>query len=188
MPVMWNKNNAAAHYAGFHRRMWAAMIDTLLLVLLTPLFNLISVGGNHISLDADAVQRQMEAQTDAAAVLGVLWRAMVDAGIVHYWLINTAMQTALLCLLTAFCWHKWSATPGKMLLGIKVVDAVTEAPISNRQIFLRLIGYFVSSFPALLGFFWIAFDKRKQGWHDKIAGTVVVMKPRSTPGSATVRP
>jgi uncharacterized RDD family membrane protein YckC len=29
-----------------------------------------------------------------------------------------------------------------------------------------------------LGFLWIAFDDRKQGWHDKIAGTVVIRKPR----------
>ena len=27
-----------------------------------------------------------------------------------------------------------------------------------------------------LGFIWIAFDKRKQGWHDKIAGTVVIIR------------
>ncbi|EAV2407511.1 RDD family protein, partial [Salmonella enterica] len=29
-----------------------------------------------------------------------------------------------------------------------------------------------------LGFFWIAFDRRKQGWHDKLAGTVVVRNTR----------
>jgi uncharacterized RDD family membrane protein YckC len=32
-------------------------------------------------------------------------------------------------------------------------------------------------FPMCLGFLWIAFDKRKQGWHDKLAGTVVVRTP-----------
>jgi uncharacterized RDD family membrane protein YckC len=28
----------------------------------------------------------------------------------------------------------------------------------------------------MLGFIWIAFDKRKQGWHDKLAGTVVILE------------
>jgi len=26
----------------------------------------------------------------------------------------------------------------------------------------------------LLGLVWVAFDRRKQGWHDKLAGTVVI--------------
>jgi uncharacterized RDD family membrane protein YckC len=32
-----------------------------------------------------------------------------------------------------------------------------------------------------LGFIWIAFDAEKQGWHDKIAGTVVVQLPKGSP-------
>jgi uncharacterized RDD family membrane protein YckC len=32
-----------------------------------------------------------------------------------------------------------------------------------------------------LGFFWIIWDAEKQGWHDKIAGTVVVRLPRGMP-------
>jgi uncharacterized RDD family membrane protein YckC len=32
-----------------------------------------------------------------------------------------------------------------------------------------------------LGFLWIIWDKDKQGWHDRIAGTVVVKLPRGTP-------
>jgi len=34
--------------------------------------------------------------------------------------------------------------------------------------------YLISKLALYLGFIWIAFDRRKQGWHDKIAGTVVV--------------
>jgi len=37
------------------------------------------------------------------------------------------------------------------------------------------VGYFIAFLPVGLGFFWIIWDKRKQGWHDKIAGTVVVI-------------
>jgi uncharacterized RDD family membrane protein YckC len=39
---------------------------------------------------------------------------------------------------------------------------------------VRLACYFVSAAVLYLGFFWIAIDRRKQGWHDKIAGTVVI--------------
>jgi uncharacterized RDD family membrane protein YckC len=68
-------------------------------------------------------------------------------------------------------------TPGKMLLGLQVVSA-DGVPISFGTAFLRTVGYLISSllFTFPLGFIWAAFDKRKQGWHDKIAGTVVIIR------------
>jgi uncharacterized RDD family membrane protein YckC len=66
-------------------------------------------------------------------------------------------------------------TPGKMLLGLQVIS--TEgAPISFGIAFLRAVGYLVSGALFNLGFVWVAFDKKKQGWHDKIAGTVVIIR------------
>jgi uncharacterized RDD family membrane protein YckC len=56
---------------------------------------------------------------------------------------------------------------------MKIVDAKTGADPSVTQCLLRFLGYFVSIF-TLLGFLAIATDSRKQGWHDKIAGTVVI--------------
>ena len=66
-------------------------------------------------------------------------------------------------------------TPGKMLFGLQVVS--TDGTLISFGIaFLRAIGYLVSGALFNLGFIWIAFDKRKQGWHDKIAGTVVIIR------------
>jgi uncharacterized RDD family membrane protein YckC len=45
------------------------------------------------------------------------------------------------------------------------------------RLVIRLLCYFVSALPFYLGFLWAAFDRRKQGWHDKIAGTVVIQEP-----------
>jgi len=45
--------------------------------------------------------------------------------------------------------------------------------------------YFLSGLPLLLGIFWIAFDGRKQGWHDKLAGTVVVRQKNRQPKPVT---
>ena len=71
-------------------------------------------------------------------------------------------------------WRYCGATPGKIALGIRVVDAESGGPPSSLRLALRLIGYLVSAFPLYLGFLWIAVDRRKQGWHDKIARTVVI--------------
>ena len=65
-----------------------------------------------------------------------------------------------------------------MLLRLRVVDARTGEPLPLGQCVLRYIGYFVSALPLCLGFLWVAFDARKQGWHDKIGGSVVIVEPR----------
>jgi uncharacterized RDD family membrane protein YckC len=71
-------------------------------------------------------------------------------------------------------WRAFGATPGKIALGLKIVDARTgQAPGIGRLI-LRFLCYFVSAFPLYLGFLWAAIDRRKQGWHDKIARTIVI--------------
>lgn len=75
-------------------------------------------------------------------------------------------------------WVYRQATPGKMVVGARIVDAITAQPPSKGQLIGRYVGYYVSMIPLLLGIIWIAFDARKQGWHDKLAGTVVVRRRR----------
>jgi len=77
-------------------------------------------------------------------------------------------------LITLIFWSYKSATPGKMLLGMKIVDAKTLGKASNGKLALRYLGYYISALVLGLGFFWVGWDPKKQGWHDKIAGTLVV--------------
>jgi uncharacterized RDD family membrane protein YckC len=76
-------------------------------------------------------------------------------------------------IIVAF-WRYCGATPGKLAVGIKVVDAETGNAPSTGRLVVRLLCYLLSALPLSLGFFWVAVDRRKQGWHDKIAGTVVI--------------
>jgi uncharacterized RDD family membrane protein YckC len=71
-------------------------------------------------------------------------------------------------------WRYCGATPGKLAVAVKIVDAKTGAPPSTLRLVVRFLAYFVSAFPLYLGFLWVAVDRRKQGWHDKIAGTIVI--------------
>ena len=66
------------------------------------------------------------------------------------------------------------ATPGKTVIHAKIIDAKTGEKPTVKQWILRYVGYFISLIPLGLGYIWVAFDSRKQEWHDKIAGTVVV--------------
>jgi uncharacterized RDD family membrane protein YckC len=74
-------------------------------------------------------------------------------------------------------WTWRGQTPGKMLLNIKVIRT-DGSNISLGYAILRYLGYLISGFVLGLGFLWIAFDARKQGWHDKIADTYVVKLPQ----------
>jgi len=71
-------------------------------------------------------------------------------------------------------WKNRKATPGKILLKLSVVDARTGNALSLKQSVVRYFAYIVSMIPLCAGFLWILFDLRKQAWHDKIAGSVVV--------------
>jgi uncharacterized RDD family membrane protein YckC len=75
-------------------------------------------------------------------------------------------------------WFTRGATPGKMVISAVIVDEKTLAMPTRRQLVLRYFGYYVSTIVLCLGYVWIAFDARKQAWHDKIAGTVVVRNPK----------
>jgi len=98
--------------------------------------------------------------TDARGVVGfvVNW-VPLGAAIIAFWVMK-------------------GATPGKMAISAIVVDAQTHAPVDFWQALTRYVGYFVSTLPLFAGLAWVAFDARKQGWHDKMARTVVIYRRR----------
>src|SRR2546427_9145120 len=71
-------------------------------------------------------------------------------------------------------WSAGGATPGKMLMKLQIVRADDGGEISVGTALLRYVGYFISGIAVGLGFLWIIWDDKKQGWHDKIAGTRVI--------------
>ena len=73
-----------------------------------------------------------------------------------------------------YWWSHGGQTPAYKMLGLKAVRAADGGPLSFGTGIIRMLGYIVSGFVLYLGFIWIAFDPKAQGWHDKIAGTVVI--------------
>lgn len=79
-------------------------------------------------------------------------------------------------VLTVIFWAYKAATPGKMVMKVHIVDAISGEEPTLFQSFVRYLGYYISLLPFGLGFLWIIWDKKKQGWHDKMAGTVVIKR------------
>jgi uncharacterized RDD family membrane protein YckC len=89
---------------------------------------------------------------------------------------SNGIRLVLSFLYFTFLWSYMGASLGQRLLGLHVVDATTGQPISFGKAALRFLGLIISFFVCFIGVIWVAFDARKQGWMDKIAGTVVVRR------------
>jgi uncharacterized RDD family membrane protein YckC len=89
---------------------------------------------------------------------------------------NGRSGVGVLILLAYFTYLEGSSsqTIGMRVMGLKVVDIRTGGPIDYTRAFVRSLGRLLATIPCLLGYLWVAWDKEKQGWHDKIATTYVV--------------
>jgi uncharacterized RDD family membrane protein YckC len=129
-------------YVGFWQRLFAFLIDWMVVFVVYGPIVVMVFGSEYFSLDVP-----------------------------RYWDLVTLVVIAVATLLF---WRHQGATPGKIAIAARIVDAETGGPPSTARLVVRLFAYLVSALPLYLGFLWIAFDRRKQGWHDKIAGTVVI--------------
>lgn len=132
-------------YAGFWIRVIASIIDTILLAIVLLVIVFPLYSAGLI--------------TDNPEDLGV---------------VGIFLNYVIPPILVIVFWRYKSATPGKLITHISIVDAETGGKPSFGQFIIRYIAYYISAIPLLLGFIWVGFDKRKQGWHDKIAKTVVI--------------
>ena len=145
-------------YAGFWIRFWASLIDTFVMFLI-----LLPLMASIYGLDFMSIE-----MSSAKMSYSVSSYSFKGGG-------NFFLNYLLPAIIVIAFWFFKSATPGKMITKLTIVDAKTGKKPTLIQFLLRYAGYFLSSI-FLLGFIWVIFDKRKQGWHDKIAGTVVVKK------------
>jgi uncharacterized RDD family membrane protein YckC len=88
------------------------------------------------------------------------------------------MSNVITGLVVLLFWVERGATPGKLVLGIRIIDAETGGTPPMGRLVLRYLGYIVSAIPLGLGYFWMLWDARRQTWHDKIGGTLVVKTRR----------
>ena len=135
---------SSQEYVGFWARFGAAIIDSIAVSIIVSPF-LYMVYGDYWNSDE--------------------WILGVPDFIISYVLPGIA---------TIMFWVYKSATPGKMVIKAKVVDAKTGNTPTVQQSVIRYVGYYISALPLGLGYVWVGWDKKKQAWHDKLAGTVVI--------------
>ena len=132
-------------YVGFWKRTVAVLVDTFLIILVTLPILIWAYGIEYLN------NEHME-------------KGSLD------FIINYVFPTIVVILL----WKYYQPTPGKMIFKATIVDAKTGGKPTLKQWIIRYLGYFVSLLPFGLGYFWVAFDKKKQSFHDKLAKTLVI--------------
>jgi uncharacterized RDD family membrane protein YckC len=140
-------------YVGFWLRLVAAIIDTVLIWIITWPILWHIYGASFWSFDVPVI-----------------------VGPADFFLTWVAPAVA-----TVLFWVYRQATPGKMAISARIVDAATGKNPSVAQFIGRYVGYFFAAIPVGIGIVWIGIDRRKQGWHDKWARTVVVRSKNRGP-------
>jgi uncharacterized RDD family membrane protein YckC len=113
--------------------------------------------------------------------MGALLLDLLMVGILMSMLHHSSnLQLVVLAIYGALMWKLRGTTVGGLVFHLQVIR-VDGRPIDWETAIVRALACFLSMAVAGLGFFWIAFDSGKQGWHDKIAGTAVVRVPRPMP-------
>ena len=136
-------------YVGFWARLGAMIIDSIIISIVVYILSLILVDESALASE-NAPPTQM--------------------------LLAFLISFVLPAIAVILFWVYLQATAGKLVVGARIVRADNGMNPSVGQCIGRDFSYFLSGLILGLGYLWVAFDKRKQGWHDKLAGTVVVRR------------
>ena len=157
---------ADKQFGGFWRRSLAYMVDKFILYLISLILFLVglsAMGLGGVSLWSIAMTGDLPRGTGLFMAIYLVTASLMDM-IYFIWFHGTVGRTL-----------------GKRFFGLRVIR-VSGEKMTLGIAFLRWVGSLISGIFFFLGFIWIAFDNRKQGWHDKIAATLVV-HVRNEPGT-----
>lgn len=144
-------------YGGFWIRFVAYIIDAI--IIFVPVF-IIAIVVGLVTGGAVVSTGSTNDNTVAAASTGA----------------NLMVQLIAFVITVGYFVYFWGngSTLGMRVFHLRVADANTGAPIGYGRAALRYLGWIISTFVCYIGLIWAAFDGRKQGWHDKIASSVVL--------------
>jgi uncharacterized RDD family membrane protein YckC len=184
MALMWlpfgltpkPKNTGGVHYADIYARALAAAVDMFLIFfLLSNLFQLIR---KKLYEGADlTIFNALPTPANFLELLDVLFLALkifLSSPLFSVWALEMSIQFLFIAVVMISVQCIWHTTPGKRLLGIKIVRAETLEPVARWRYIVRFLAYIPATLPLMLGIFWASFNKQRRGWHDYIAGTVVI--------------
>lgn len=138
-------------FGGFGARLVGYIVDGMIQFVVIILLSIIlgAIGIGAASADATAL---------AGATLAVWFGLLILIPLLYF----------------PYFWANGGQTPGMRLVRIRVVRDADGGPVGWGPALLRLVGYWISAMVVYIGFLWVFVDRRRRGWFDLIAGTVVI--------------
>jgi uncharacterized RDD family membrane protein YckC len=163
-------------YAGFWIRLVAFLIDLIPIVVvsaivLVPMFATVFDSFRDMPIPP----RGTSVDSPEYRAWQIALQQRLGASMAQFYPLSGLLQLLSVAYYVGF-WTWRGQTPGMMLLGLRIARESDGTPPGLGRSILRYVGFVISQIPLFLGFIWVAFDSKKQGWHDKIAGTVVVRR------------
>lgn len=157
-------NLDALRPAGFWIRLAAYFVDMLILGAMVRLLTM--PWADALDLAQNNAFAELKKTSPDLQVLFQFWRLMLAIEIPAHFAYFVGFNGS------------WGATPGKLLLGLRIVDT-DGSPLGYRRAFLRHCAEWLTQITFGLGFVICAFDPQKRALHDRLARTrVVSMRPR----------
>ena len=166
-------------YPKFIPRLFSATIDMFLLSIVSPFIMNIFAKITYSTAFKDYISKVQSENGKPESIAQIFY----NPEFFEYVSTNDKMGVYLFCVLTLTIinfllmgvyfvsfWKYFSATPGKLLMGMKIVDANTQEAPSTYQLIKRFCGYLT----ALFGIWGILFTAHRQALHDKISSTMVI--------------
>ena len=152
---------AGKTYGGFWIRLVARIVDGIIIgVPLSVLFIVFAVAAGGLAGQTNTTDQNAQ--------------AAVGLGLVGVWLLIATLATLGTVVYFVYFWGTSGSTLGMRIFNLRIVDADTGASIGIARAIVRYLMSFVNSVACYIGWIWVAFDQRKQGWHDKVANSVVL--------------
>ncbi len=142
-----NVSYAGDVYANFGLRLGAYIIDSIIIII---------VGGMFGAIFGALFARM--AYTNPDLLIGLIYLFNIIIVSLYYALFESS---------------EYQATPGKMLLKIKVVD-INHERIDVPKAFGRFFGKILSGIILFIGFLMVLWTDKRQALHDQLANTLVI--------------
>lgn len=170
-------------YADFHKRAFITVLDLALIILLiTPFTGIIKekiYSKETLDEFPKVIEYAKKLQEEASPPANALIDPYVSEFFKEQRIFDKLIKEQLLYLciwatITLATWIKFRSTVFGKIFNMRIVDEQTLESASHLQLFIRFVGLFIAVIPVFLGVLWIVIDKKNQGWHDKLAGVVVI--------------
>jgi uncharacterized RDD family membrane protein YckC len=147
-------------FAPHGARLVAYILDVIIIAIVVTVISIIGAGVLWSGSTMEG-NRLVSVETGTAVVASLIFILAGVAALLYF----------------PFFWTRGGQTPGMRPFDLRVVRDADGGPIGWGTALLRLIGLWVAGLVFYLGYIWIFIDKRRRGWQDLIAGTVVVKQP-----------